>query len=313
MGLFVGLDLGGTNLKYALGNKNGELLIDRSRPSKADVSREAVFDTMADAINEMIGEAEKIGERIVGIGVGSPGSIDFENGRLIGDTPNIVNWSDVPIKATLEKKFALPVFTDNDANIMALAEARNGAAKGYRNVLCLTLGTGIGGGILLDGKLWRGSHFSGAEVGHMIIKYGGRLCNCGNHGCFEQYASATGLVKNFIEIIEEKGIKDQFPEINPKLIFKLGLENHPIALEAISLTLEYLAAGIASIANVIDPEIVVLGGGISETDFDIISLTKQKVKTYSIKAITSELIIKRAEMGNKAGTVGAILLAAENC
>ncbi|NOZ60663.1 MAG: ROK family protein [Calditrichaeota bacterium] len=313
MSLYVGLDLGGTNLKYALGDETGNLLVDKFRPSHADVSRESVFDTMAAAVEEMIVAAEKIGEKISGIGVGSPGSIDFEEGRLIGGTPNIVNWADAPIKATLEKRFSLPVVADNDANIMALAEARLGAAKGFQNILCLTLGTGIGGGILFGGKMWRGSHFSGAEVGHFIINYGGRLCNCGNHGCFEQYASATGLVKNFKKVLEMHREEQNFPEINPRMIFKLGLENHPLALEAIYQTIDYLAAGIASIANVIDPEIVVIGGGISETEFDLIGLTQKKIKEFSVKAITAKLIIKRAEMGNKAGTVGAILLAAENC
>ncbi len=313
MGLFIGLDLGGTNLKYALGTKSGNLLIDKSRPSNADVSREAVFSIMIDAIEEMISEAEKMGESVVGIGVGSPGSIDFEKGQLIGSTPNIVNWTNAPIKSTLESKFSLPVFADNDANIMALAEARLGAGRGFKNILCLTLGTGIGGGILFEGKVWRGSHFSGAEVGHFIIKYNGRLCNCGNRGCFEQYASATGLVKNFTEVAEAEGAIENFTDINPKMIFKLGMEEHPIALKAIHLTIDYLATGISSIANVIDPEIVVIGGGISETDFDLIGLTRERIREFSVKAIMSELAIKRAEMGNKAGMVGAILLAAENC
>ena len=313
MGLLIGLDLGGTNLKYALGTERGDLLIDKSCPSNADISREAVFSTMIDAIKELISEAEKMGESVVGIGVGSPGSIDFEKGQLIGSTPNIVNWTDAPIRATLESEFSLPVFAENDANIMALAEARLGAGRGFKNILCLTLGTGIGGGILFENKIWRGSHFSGAEVGHLIIKFNGRLCNCGNQGCFEQYASATGLVKNFIEIAEAEGASENFAEVNPKMIFKLGMQNHPLALKAIHLTIEYLATGIASIVNVIDPEIVVIGGGISETEFDLIGLTRERIKDFSIKAITSELVIKRAEMGNKAGIVGAILLAAENC
>lgn len=313
MGLVIGLDLGGTNLKYALGTKTGELIFSGERPSNADVSRDAVFQTMIESTEELIAEAKKRGEAVEAIGVGSPGSIDFEKGQLIGETPNIVNWANAPIKGELEAKFNIPTFADNDANIMALAEARLGAGKDYKNVLCLTLGTGIGGGILFDGQLWRGSHYSGAEVGHVIIEYKGRKCNCGNEGCFEQYASATGLVKTFKEIIKEKGLENHFNEINPKAIFQLGLENNPVALQAIHQTIDYLAVGIVTIANVIDPEVVVIGGGISETKFDLIGLTQKKVREFSIKAITSNLTIKKAEMGNKAGVIGAMLLAAENC
>ena len=312
MGLIVGLDLGGTNLKYGLGKKNGELLISGNKPSNANTSRDAVFEIMFESVEEMISEASKLGEQVVGIGVGSPGSIDFEKGELIGGTPNIARWENAPIKETLEKKFDIPVFADNDANIMALAESRLGAAKSFKNILCLTLGTGIGGGILFDGNLWRGSHFSGAEVGHVIIVHEGRLCNCGNRGCFEQYASATGLVKTFKEMANENGGEETLSEIDAKIIFDLALEHHPLALSAVEKTIDYLATGIVSIANIIDPEVVVIGGGISETEFDLIGLTEKKVREFSIKAITSKLIIKRAEMGNQAGMVGAILLAAEN-
>ena len=312
MALFIGLDLGGTNLKYALGSENGDILIKRSRPSNADQSQEAIFETMFASIEELLSEANDQNEKVMAIGVGSPGSIDIHEGKLLGSTPNIQAWTNAPIKKKLEERFSIPVWADNDANIMALAEARKGAGRGFNNILCLTLGTGIGGGIVINGEVLRGSHFSAAEVGHVIIDYKGKLCKCGNRGCFEVYASATAMVERYQQKLKAAGISFNPGEIDAKLIFERAAKKEIQAIETINETCQFLSIGIVSIANIIDPEVVVIGGGISEAGDDFIRQTEKMVKNFGIKSITQSIKLVRAQMGNDAGIIGAILLAAEN-
>lgn len=312
MDLFIGMDLGGTNLKYALGNENGEIIIKKSRPSQANQSQKAIFENMFIAVEELKVEAEKRKKQILSIGVGSPGSIDFETGQLKGSTPNLPNWAKAPIKKTLEEKFNISTWADNDANIMALAEARLGAGKGYKNILCLTLGTGIGGGILIDNQVLRGEHYSAAEVGHIIIAYNGIRCNCGNKGCLEAYTTAPAMVKRYQKKLKRLGLAYNINELNTEFIFQKASRNEGLAIETIAETCEYLGAGIASISNIIDPEVVIIGGGVSEAGDPFIKQIENEVRQYSVKAIMQNLKIVRAQMGNDAGIVGAILLAAEN-
>ena len=257
-------------------------------------------------------EADKLDEKIISIGVGSPGSIDFEKGQLLGTTPNLPNWTNAPIKRLIEEKFNIPTWADNDANVMALAEARIGAGKGYKNILCLTLGTGIGGGILVNNQVLRGEHFSAAEVGHIIVVHNGKRCNCGNKGCLEAYTSAPAMVKRYEKKLKRLGLAYDINQLSTEFIFDKAKNNEGLAREIIDETCAYLGTGIASIANIIDPEIVIIGGGVAEAGNEFIQQIEKEVKEYSIKSIMQHLKVVRANMGNDAGIVGAILLAAEN-
>jgi glucokinase len=312
MDLFIGLDLGGTNLKYALGTKNGKIIKKQSRPSQADQSQNKIFENMFIAVEELKAEAEKRKDTILSIGVGSPGSINFETGQLNGKTPNLPSWANAPIKKTLEDRFDITTWADNDANIMALAEARIGAGKRFKNILCLTLGTGIGGGILINNQVLRGEHFSAAEVGHIIVEYNGKRCNCGNKGCLEAYTTAPAMVRRYKEKLQRLGLAYNMYDLNTEFIFQKATRNEGLAMETIVETCGYLGAGIASIANIIDPEVVIIGGGVSEAGDTFIKQIEESVKQYSIKSIMQNLKVVKAKMGNDAGIVGAILLAAEN-
>ena len=312
MELVIGLDLGGTNLKYALGTPEGRIITKKSRPSPADQSQEIIFGSIFLAVNELLSEADKRKGKVVAIGLGSPGSIDFETGQLKGSTPNLPAWTKAPIKKTLEAKFKLSTWADNDANVMALAEARKGAGKHYKNILCLTLGTGIGGGILIENKVLRGEHYSAAEVGHIIIKINGKRCNCGNKGCLEAYTSAPAIVSRYRKKLKRLGLAYQNDELSTEFIFQKASLNEDIAQEIVDETCHYLGAGIASISNIIDPEVVIIGGGVAEAGDDFIQKIENSVKQYSIKEITQNLKVVKAQMGNDAGIVGAIMLAAEN-
>ncbi len=312
MSLFIGIDLGGTNLKYAIGNAEGDIFVKKSRPTNANQSQGEIFETIFLSIEELLEEAKKRNESVEGIGVGSPGSIDFWKGQLIGSTPNIPSWTNAPIKKRIEDKFQIPVWADNDANIMALAEARKGAGKGHKNILCLTIGTGIGGGIVINKQVLRGEHFSAAEVGHIIIVKDGKKCNCGNNGCFEAYASAPAMVDRYQHKVTNGGSTSQNNDVDAQYIFEKAEAGDKFAQETVQESCEFLGAGIASISNIIDPEIVIIGGGVAGAGEKFIRLIEQEVKKYSIKAITTPLKILRAEMGNDAGIIGAIMLAVES-
>lgn len=308
MGLFIGLDLGGTNLKYGVGDRKGNILIKKIRPSQAQESVDKIFENFYIAISELQQEA---GDEILGIGIGTPGSVDFDKGQLIGKTPNIPHWTDAPIKKTIEDRFHIPVWVDNDANVMALAEARVGAAKGYAYALCLTLGTGIGGGIILENKVYRGSTFSAAEVGHITIKMNGKRCNCGNIGCFEIYASAPAMINRYRRKLRRNGLLYDNNKLTTEFIFQKATEHEAFAIETINETCDYLGAGITSLINVLNPQVVVIGGGVANAGEAFIERIEQVVRQRGMKANSQHLKVVKATLGNDAGIVGAIMLAAE--
>jgi glucokinase len=312
MSVYAGFDLGGTNLKYALGTSNGDIINRHSKPSLADQPQAVIFENMFAALEELLQEAKAQGEEIAAVGVGTPGSIDFAKGQLIGSTPNIPHWTDAPIKKSFETRFKIPTWADNDANLMALAEARKGAGRSYGTILCLTLGTGIGGGIIIDNQIYRGVHSSAAEVGHIIIEFGGKPCNCGNFGCLEAYASAPAMVERYRRKLKRTGVVYEIEELSTELIFEKAALNEELAKQTIIETCDYLGAGIASMVHIIDPEIVIIGGGVADAGQEFIDRIEAVTKGVVLKPIAKSLKVVKAELKNDAGIVGAILLAAEN-
>lgn len=309
MALYIGIDLGGTNLKYAIGDESGAIKKKMRKPSRANESQKVIFKNIFGAIEELLKEADG---KISGIGFGTPGCVDFDEGKLVGGTPNIAAWTDAPIKKTLEDKFHIPVFADNDANLMTLAEARIGASKKYSHVVCLTIGTGIGGGIIIDNKLYRGPHSTAAEIGHITVEFHGKPCNCGNHGCLEVYASAPAMIKRYRHKLKRAGVLYDDTKLSPEFIFQKAALGEDFAIQTIDETSEYLGTGIASVVNIMDPQIVVIGGGVAEAGAEFINKIEKVVRQKIMRVNASRIKIVKAELGNDAGIVGAILLAAEN-
>jgi len=312
MSLFIGLDLGGTNLKYALGTGDGDLVVRYSKPSLAFQRQNKIFENMFSAVEQLMDEAARRGETVVAIGVGSPGCVDFEIGQLLGSTPNFEDWTDAPIKQRFEERFHLPTWVDNDANMMALAESRKGAGKGYRSILCATLGTGIGGGMVMNGEVYRGSHYSAAEIGHIVIEINGRPCNCGKRGCLEAYAAAPAIVDRYRQKLKRFGVMFEIQGLNTETIFLKASLNEDLAKETIIETCDYLGTGLASVANIIDPDLIILGGGVAEAGDEFIQRIEQSVKQNAIGAIARKIRVVKGKLDVDAGIIGAILLAAEN-
>jgi glucokinase len=308
MGLFIGLDLGGTNLKYALGDKTGNLKIKKSKPSLSNENQDKIFKNIFSAIDEL--REEKTSD-IQAIGVGTPGSIDFPKGQLIGKTPNIPAWENAPVKKSIEDKYGIPVYVDNDANVVALAEARRGAAECCSSVVCLTIGTGIGGGLILNNEIYRGANYSAAEVGHITVEMNGKPCGCGNFGCLEAYAAAPAMIKRYRHKLKRTGLFYNEDQLSTEFIFEKAKVEEDFAIETINETCDYLGTGIASVVNILNPEMVLIGGGVAEAGDEFIKRIEKVIRQKIIKANSDVLKVGRVKLGNDAGMVGAILLAVE--
>lgn len=312
---FIGVDLGGTNIKFGIVSDKGEIQQKGMLPAQANLGRDAILNNINKAIEQSLAFARKKKMKIKGIGVGSPGTVNLESGKIEGSCPNLPQMVNVNLKSWLSNHFKFPICVDNDANAMALAESKFGAAKEYKNAFCLTLGTGIGGGIILDGKLFHGSNFAGAEFGHMSICYDGRKCRCGGIGCLEMYASAPAIVKDAKRLLKRyrksiihKLIKGDLDRLTTEVIFQAESKEDTLASDVINQACAYLGAGIASAVNLLNPQVVVIGGGVSEGGQSFIRRIDKEVKKRAFPSATQNLKVVKAQLGNDAGFIGAAIL-----
>ena len=268
MNYYAGVDLGGTNTKIGILNREGDIL--KSRIIKT-LSAEGVDNTLEriwKTIQELAQELDINIKNIKGIGLGIPGPVLEQS--IVAFFANFPWERNINIKEKLEKLTGIETKLDNDANIIALGEAKYGAAKGSKSSVTVALGTGIGGGIYIDGKLVSGAKGAGGEVGHMKIVKDGKLCGCGQRGCFEAYVSATGLIREAVSRLTVnkqnllyKMIDGDLMKLEAKDIFDAAREGDAFSLDLVDYEAEYLALGIANILNIINPEVVVLGGGVA--------------------------------------------------
>jgi glucokinase len=304
----IGIDLGGSSIKYALGTEEGEILKTGNRPSRATEKYQIIIKEVSEAIFEMLGYADSIGVQVSAIGMGTPGAVDVTTGYLKGFTPNFRHWHNVPVKRELEKKVKRPVFVDNDANLMAFGEAKFGAGIGYQNIICLTIGTGIGGGIIINGDLFRGSNFAGAELGHTTIKYNGLKCRCGGKGCLERYASATAMIDQYSKMSRhQKSTKKE--KINVKYIFEQSKLGDPIANEVIDNSTYYLGRGLANFINIFNPNSIIIGGGVADAGKAYLKKIENVAFRYAMDCAKEKVTIVGANLGNRAGYMGALKFA----
>lgn len=307
MKVAIGIDLGGTSVKYALISKEGDFLFQGKLPSYADISVEAVISQLLKAIDELRLVAEKQGLVIEGIGIGTPGIVDDTNRIVIGGAENIVGWENLPLADRIGEETGLRTQLANDANVMGLAEARYGAAKGNTHVVFLTVGTGIGGAVIIDGKLFNGFANRGTELGHVPLIADGEPCACGSVGCLETYASTAALVKRFATRCQEAGISFD-EEINGHLIVKRFHEGDELAIACMNEHCFYLGRGIAGFINIFSPQKIVIGGGLSEAgDFYINKVSKEAFK-HAMADTKVNTEIMAAQLGNNAGCLGAVSL-----
>ena len=304
----IGIDLGGTSVKYALIDNEGVFHFQGKLPSKADISAEAVIGQLVTACKETMASAQQLGVTIEGIGIGTPGIVDETNRIVLGGAENIKGWENLNLADRIEAETHLPVQMGNDANLMGLGETMYGAGQGARNVVFLTVGTGIGGAVVIDGKLFNGFANRGTELGHVPLIANGEPCACGSIGCLEHYASTSALVRRFSKRAAEAGRSFSGEEINGELIVRLYKEGDKLATECLDEHCDFLGHGIAGFINIFSPQRIVIGGGLSEAGDFYIQKVSERAHRYVMADCAVNTRIMAASLGNKAGSIVAASL-----
>lgn len=308
--MFIGIDLGGTKTKIGIVNVEGLITSSISIDTEASQGFETVMNNIKAAITGLLKENKlSIGD-IASIGMGVPGLIDYEKGEIIYCTN--LSWYNVDASGYLRKHFDIPVYLENDATVAAYAESLFGSTKEAASSVFLTLGTGIGGGIIIDNKIIRGSHGAASEIGHMVIGENFYDCNCGRNGCFETFASATAMIRYATHRLEnpkiESSLRKKADKLEAKDIFDQASEGDKLAQEIVNRTAKYLAIGIVNIYNILDPELIAIGGGVSKAGKEFFDLVSSIAGAMTLSKHVKYARIVPAELGNDAGIVGAAFL-----
>lgn len=302
--------MGGTNIAVGLVDEAYDIISYTTVPTMAQRPAEQVIASMAETVNTALERAGIRAEECAGIGVGAPGTCDVKNGVVYRSYS--MNWTDLPLAKMLSNHFSIPILVDNDANCAALAEVKAGAARGCDSAVLVTLGTGIGSGIVLGGRIYSGLKGNGAEMGHMMLQLeGGKQCFCGRRGCWDAYASATALVQQAEQAAREhpKSLLAGIAKIDGKSVFDAADQGDAVANKVLDRYYWYLAAGISNIVNALAPEMILIGGGISRQGERILSPVREYVaKNCFDKRPEALPVIATAQMGNEAGIVGAAAL-----
>ena len=305
----IGVDLGGTNTRTALVARSGDILEKQKEETLAAEGHEKVIAKLIRNIDRQRANADQYGRRVAAVGVGAPGVI-YEQTGVVVKSPNFPDWNDLPLKQILEGKLKLPVFIENDANAAALGEQWRGAAKDIRSMIFLTLGTGVGGGIILDGRIWHGADGMAGEVGHMTIIPDGRTCGCGNRGCLEMYASSRGIVMTFKAMCAEKRLDaEDRKELTSAQIYQAARNGDTVAHLVMKDMGRYLGIGIANLINIFNPEMVVIGGGVMDAWDLFIDATREEVRKRAFAYTAERTKIVPSMLGDEAGMVGAAAVA----
>lgn len=299
---FIGIDLGGTNLKIALVDSNFRIRSKKILNTQRFTKKGQLINAAVSAISELLLSCGLRKENIIGVGVGLPGPIDTSAG-LVHYFPNIPGWKEVKLEAILRKKLGLPVFLDNDANLMCLAEHKVGSAKGTKNAVCITLGTGVGGGLIIEGKLFRGSTFAAGEVGHIPINVNGPACGCGGKACLERYVGNR--------IILNEARKEFGADMTLEKLSLLAKKKNKKAIHIWKAMGENLGVMLTGVINVINPDVIVVGGGISAAGSILFNSIRGTVDERAMYIQARHVKIVRAKLGNDAGMIGAALLVKE--
>lgn len=312
MKYYIGIDIGGTSIKSGVLDESGKILLTKKCPTKSGADS-----VISDIIGLVKGLLAESGKKVEGVGIGCPGLINSENGEVVYS--NNLYWKNVPLKKSIEEALNLPVFITNDANAAALGEYFCGAGKKYKSMVLITLGTGVGAGIVVNGKLFEGNLGAGVELGHEVIRVGGEKCTCGRRGCFEAYASATALIR-FAKAAMKKDEKSLLwslcggdeNKIDGLIIFDALKKGDKTAAKVVKKYVYYLSEGLVNVINAFHPEAVVLGGGICGAGDAFLKPLKRRVNKYiygGTEFAPVELVV--AALGNDAGLCGAAKLAIE--
>ena len=312
---YIGIDLGGTNIKGALVSETGEIAREVSRPTRVELGAEAVCDGIAAVITELSSGVDRTS--LGGIGLGCPGTVDDETGRVL--YANNLGWKNFDLRAAVKSRTDFDLRIGNDANVAALAEALVGCAKGAQSAVIVTLGTGVGGGVVLGGKLLTGYTGAASEIGHMVIAENGEECTCGSRGCFEAYSSATALIR------DTKRTMAAHPEsllhtiaaeqggVNGRTAFLAKERGDEAGAQVVEDYIEHLACGLTNLVNIFFPEVLALSGGVANQGDALLLPLRERVRerSFGSRYAVSHTRIELCTLGYRAGVIGAAMLARE--
>lgn len=310
----AGIDLGGTNCKIGVLNEEGVILKSKSIKTLSEKGMENCLTRIWETVEKLCKEIGIPSDKIEGIGIGIPGPVEKQ--EIVGFFANFPWEKNTNVSRVMQNISGVKnVKLDNDVNVIALGEAKYGAGRGTASSVTVALGTGIGGGIYVDGHLISGAKGAGGEVGHIKVERDGKLCGCGQKGCFEAYASATGLIRECVSRLTVNKnnkiyemVDGDITKIEAKTIFDAAKAGDKFALDLVDYEAEYLALGLGNILNIINPEMLILGGGVALAGDILLNSVKDKLSKYALPIVLVDLKIKLGELGNDAGIKGASAL-----
>ena len=309
----IGIDVGGTGIQFGAIDESMNILAEKSIPTTTSVSFSEQVARIADAVVATASAAGFSADQIDRIGVGIPGISDPVTGDIV-KCPNM-GWFHVPFRQEFMKHLSVPLYIENDANVAALAESAAGVSAGTSSSVFITIGTGIGSGIILNGRIWNGFHGIGGELGHVIFGLNGVPCTCGNHGCLERYCSATALIRMGREAVALqpdslilRSVGNDLTRIEARTVIDAARENDPVAVEVYGRWISQLAQAIAGVVNLLDPEVIVLGGGVSKAGDFLLNPLRSEFRKYVLYSDQPLPDLRIAVLGSKAGIIGASML-----
>ena len=315
----IGVDLGGTYTKLALVDKNGRVRCRAKLPTAAYKTKEALLAAIVAEIRAVLKKNRLSVRDLAGVGIGVPGLVAFKEG-LVYSLTNVPGWKNVRLKKILEARLSalgrkIPVLVDNDVNLMALGESRFGAGRGAKNLVCITLGTGVGGGIIIDGDLYRGTSSAAGEVGHMPLKEEGLKCNCGSFGCLERYVGNRYIV-NEIKAKIKSGrptkirelVRGNLSLVTPEVISAAAKKKDALSIECWRRVGRRIGVTLSGVINLLNPEKIIIGGGIADAGEALFKAIRDTVNERALPVSKGAVKIVKAKLGNDAGIVGAAAL-----
>ncbi|GIP61643.1 glucokinase [Virgibacillus pantothenticus] len=310
--IIIGMDIGGTTAKLGLISDIGDIIYKWEVPTNTDGGGQHIVDDIWNSVSQKLQELQYKQDQVLGIGVGAPGFIEDKTG-FVYEAVNI-GWKNYPLGEFLTERSKLPVFVENDANVAALGENWRGAGNQVANLIAITLGTGVGGGIIANGRVVSGEAGIGGEIGHVIVDLNGSNCNCGRKGCLETIASATGIARQAIEKAQsspESGLAKILAangSLTSKDVFQLAEEDDSEAKEIVAYTMDVLGMAIANMCVTLSPAKVLIGGGVSKAGQPLLTAIEKAFVRYALPKISENCELKFAQLGNDAGIIGAAFL-----
>lgn len=314
---YIGIDIGGTDVKTAVVDKDGNILTKAQCSTHANRHYSEITKDFCNTVLEALEQSGKTLDDIAAVGVGIPGIADQKTGRVIFCAN--LNWYDIPLKEEIQKYINKPVYIDNDATVAGYAESVNGVSKGRDSSVFITLGTGIGSAIIINGKPWSGFHGAGSELGHAPMSFiNGIQCTCGNKGCVERYCSATAIIRMAKEAMEDldSGLmynkcNGNMDKLNAKIIVDSAKEGDPVAVTVFNEYIENMCKMLLMVITIIDPEVIVLGGGMSRAGDFLVNAINANIKKHLLYKAVAPPEILIAKLGAEAGVIGAAMLGLE--